>query len=244
MGDSSFKFLERVEGKLKNLQLSEAEKKGIRIGKKQACSSQVSKLQAVGKLLSERPARAEHVGRSLGGAWNPAFDVKCKDLGRNRFLFIFQQKSDKDKALDAGPWRFNNDLLVMEDFFKSILIWVRAYGIPMGMMSRENGILVGEQIGEVVDVDPDINGDLMGVFMRIKMKLDITVPIMRFVTLFIENEMKLGGDDEEKEMKEKKEEEEKIVSFTYEYLPDVCYSCGIIGHTEKSCPTRSRRTGL
>ncbi|XBJ19217.1 hypothetical protein VPH35_010226 [Triticum aestivum] len=147
----------------------------------------------------------------------------------------------------------------MEDFvpsrtiddyeFKSILIWVRAYGIPMGMMSRETGILVGEQIGEVVDVDSDINGDSMGVFMQIKVKLDITVPIMRFVTFFIEeeqeqkNEMKLGGDDEEKEMKEKKEEEEKIVSFTYEYLPDVCYSCGIIGHTERSCPTRSRRTG-
>lgn len=39
MVDLNTKFLEGVEGKLKNLQLSEAEKKGIRIGKKQACSS-------------------------------------------------------------------------------------------------------------------------------------------------------------------------------------------------------------
>ncbi|XBI49140.1 hypothetical protein VPH35_112761 [Triticum aestivum] len=125
MGDSGTTFLEGFQGKFKNLQLSETEKKGIRIGKKQACSSRVNKLQAVGKLLSERPIRAEHVGRSLGGAWSPIF---C------------------DKALDAGPWRFNNNLLVMEDFvpsrtideyeFKTIPIWIRAYGIPMGMMSK------------------------------------------------------------------------------------------------------------
>lgn len=119
MGEPKSAFLEGVEGKLKNLQLSEAEKKGIRIGRKQACSSQMSKLQAVGKLFSERMARSEHVGKSLGGAWSPFFGVECKDLGRNKFLFTFHQKADKEKALDAGPWRFNNDLLVMEDFVPS-----------------------------------------------------------------------------------------------------------------------------
>ncbi|XP_048541405.1 uncharacterized protein LOC125520500 [Triticum urartu] len=262
MGDLKAVYLGGVEGKLKNLQLSEAEKKGIKIGRKQACSSQVSKLQAVGKLISERPARAEHVGRTLGGVWSPLFGVECKDLGRNRFLFIFQQRADKEKALDAGPWRFNNDLLMMEDFmpsktideyeFRTIPIWVRAYGIPMGMMSKETGDLIGEQIGKVIDVDPEICGDSMGAFMRIKVRIDITVPIMRFVTSFIddeeeqeqENVMIPVGDDEEIELRRKKREmEEKIVSFTYEYLPDFCYSCGIIGHTEKSCPTRSRRTG-
>ena len=82
MGDLKHAFLEGVEGKLRNLQLSEAEKKGIRIGRKQACSSQVSKLQAVGKLFSERLARAEHVGKSLGAAWSPFFGVECSNLGR------------------------------------------------------------------------------------------------------------------------------------------------------------------
>lgn len=257
MGDLKHAFLEGVEGKLRNLQLSEAEKKGIRIGRKQACSSQVSKLQAVGKLFSERLARAEHVGKSLGAAWSPFFGVECSNLGRNRFLFTFHQKADKEKALDAGPWSFNNDLLVMEDFvpsktiddyeFRTIPIWARAYGIPIGMMSRETAELVGEQIGEFIEADPDVNGDSMGVFMRIKVRIDITVPIMRFITSVIEeeeqeqgNEMILGRDDGD--INESKKEE-KIISFTYEYLPDFCYSCGIIGHTEKSCPTRSRRTG-
>jgi hypothetical protein len=198
MGDARISELEGVEGKLKKLQLSEAEKKGIRIGRKQVCSSKVSKLQAVGKLISDKPARAEHVGRALGAVWSPFAGVECKDLGKNHFLFSFHQAADKNKALDAGPWTFNRDLLVMEDFvpsktideyeFKMIPIWVRAHGIPMGIMSRETGDLVGEQIGEVLDVDLDENGDAMGEFMRIKVRMDITVPIMRFTTIIIEDE--------------------------------------------------------
>ncbi|KAM0887899.1 hypothetical protein ACQ4PT_028702 [Festuca glaucescens] len=133
MGDAKTANPECVEGKLKKLQLSKAEKKGIRIGRKQACSSKVSKLQAV----------------------------------------------DKDKALDGGPLTFNIELLVMEDFvpsktideyeYKMIPIWVRAHGIPMGMMSRETSDLIGEQIGEVLDVDLDDSGDAMGDYMWIEM---------------------------------------------------------------------------
>ncbi|KAM0878807.1 hypothetical protein ACQ4PT_034628 [Festuca glaucescens] len=260
MGDTRTSELEGVEGKLKKLQLSEAERKGIRIGRKHACSSKVSRLQAVGKLISEKAARAEHVGRALGAVWSPFAGVECKDLGRNRFLFSFHQAADKNKASDGGPWTFNRDLIVMEDFvpsktideygFKMIPIWVRAHGIPMGMMSRETGDLIGEQIGEVLDVDLDDNGDAMGEFMWIKVRMDITVPIMRFTTIIIEddeekdepNEMIVCGNNDEEE-KAKDEQNERIVSLKYEYLPVFCYSCGIIGHNEKACPIRTRRTG-
>lgn len=43
--------------------------------------------------------------------------------------------------------------------------------------------------------------------------------------------------------RERKGKKEKIVSFKYEHLPDFCYSCGIIGHIEKACPTKTRREG-
>lgn len=89
--------------------------------------------------------------------------MECKGLGRNRFLFQFQDDASKNKALRGGPWMFKKDLLVMEDFvpsktiddyeFKSTPIWVRAYGTPMGMMSIETGEIVGDQIGEFLDVD-------------------------------------------------------------------------------------------
>lgn len=256
MGDGMAPQVDGVEGRLRNLKLTDAEKKSIKIGKKQSCSPEVSKLQAVGKLLSEKPAKAEYLGRALSGAWCPFSRVECKGLGRNRFLFQFHDDVSKNKAIRGGPWMFNKDLLVMEDFvpsktiddyeFKSIPIWVRAYGIPMGMMSTETGELVGDQIGEFLDVDLDDNGSAVGVFMRIKVKMDITVPIMRFITIEIEEEQEeeqgqvfeemMGVEDIENKKK-------KIVSFEYEHLPDFCYNCGIIGHTERACPSRTKREG-
>ena len=67
MGDRKVPALEGVECKLEKLKLSDAEKKGIKIGKKQACSPTMGKLQAVGKLFSERPAKSEYLGRTLVG---------------------------------------------------------------------------------------------------------------------------------------------------------------------------------
>lgn len=60
-------YLAGVEGKLKGLQMSDAEKKCIKLGRKNASSLAMGKLQAVGKLLSDRPAKAEHLGRTLAG---------------------------------------------------------------------------------------------------------------------------------------------------------------------------------
>ncbi|XBH91988.1 hypothetical protein VPH35_083228 [Triticum aestivum] len=239
--------LEKVEGKLKDMPLSEAEKNEIRIGKKQACALKASKHQAVGKILSCRQAKAEYVGRTLGNVWCPFSEIRCKDLGRKRFLSNIHDKAVKKKALEDGPCTFNKDLIYE---FKTILIWVRAYGIPMGMMSKETGDLVGDRIGEVLNVDLDDNEEAMGAFTRIKVRTDITTPLMRFRILITDddeeeqelpNEEVMGG--EEDEIEGKRKEKEKIISFEYEYLPDFCYNCGIIGHTKKACPTRSRREG-
>jgi hypothetical protein len=95
MGGEKASVLEGVEGRLKSLKLSDAEKKGIKLGKKQVCSPTMGKLQAVGKLYSVRPAKAEYVGRTLGKIWSPFSGVDCKDLGRNRFLFLFYEETGK-----------------------------------------------------------------------------------------------------------------------------------------------------
>lgn len=61
---------------------------------------------------------------------------------------------------------------------------------------------------------------LFGECLRIKIRLDIYKPLMRGVTL------DLGEDGEE---------EKKVwCPLSYEYLPNFCYTCGLIGHTDRS----------
>ena len=35
--------------------------------------------------------------------------------------------------------------------------------------------------------------------------------------------------------RKKKDDEQKWCPLEYEYLPDFCYTCGLIGHVDKAC---------
>lgn len=68
------------------------------------------------------------------------------------------------------------------------------------------------------DVDVGEDGTAVGRLLRIKVLIDIRKPLMRGITVKVGNP-----------------EKEKWCSFAYEYLPDFCYTCGLIGHTDKQC---------
>jgi hypothetical protein len=103
--------------------------------------------QAMGKLLSEKPVYVDAMETALGRIWCPLRGISCKEMGENYFLFTFRQDSGKNKALFDGPWQFNKSLLVIEDFdpsktldeyaFSTVPIWIRIFGLPLGMMNRD-----------------------------------------------------------------------------------------------------------
>lgn len=106
--------MEGVEGKLKKMNLSEAENKGIKIGWRKAMQKhkEVATAKAMGKLLSDIPGYAVALGR----AWCPMSKLEVKEMGGNRFLFIFQNEAGRRKAVENGPRTFGKELLVIEDF--------------------------------------------------------------------------------------------------------------------------------
>ncbi|KAM0861132.1 hypothetical protein ACQ4PT_046068 [Festuca glaucescens] len=225
--------MEKVEGMMKGLKLSEAEKKGVKIGWRGGKTGAVE-VQAIGKLMSEKPAFAAAMVNALGPLWCPMKGLECKDLGENTFLFTFHQVSGKKKAVDNGPWHFENELLVMEEFvvsktldeyeFNKIPIWVRIFKLPFGMMSRETGEDIGNQIGECMEVDGLQDGLAVGKYLRVKVRMPINRPLMRGTTVEIDETGRTLW-----------------CPFEYEFLPDFCYVCGIIGHLDKECTIKLKK---
>lgn len=122
----------------------------------------------------------------------------------------------------------SNDLLVMAEFdgsktleeiyFSFIPIWIWVTKLPLGLMSREAGEVIGDEIGEFMEVDVGEDGMVTGSVPWVKIRLDIWKPLMHGVMVQTEEE----GPD-------------RWCSVMYEYLSDFCYVCGIIGHTERAC---------
>jgi hypothetical protein len=90
---------EKVEGLMRDLNLLEVERKGLNFGLKVGRKGQEVEMQALGKVLSEKPVFAEGLENSLGRVWCPSKGVRCKEMGGNMFLFTFLQGSGKKKKL-------------------------------------------------------------------------------------------------------------------------------------------------
>jgi hypothetical protein len=84
-------------------------------------------------------------------------------------------------------------------------------------MSLETGMLIGDRVGEYMEMDGLEGGMAVGKCLRIKVKKKLDEPLMRGMMV------EVG-----------KEERNIWCPMEYEYLPNFCYICGIIGHTDKA----------
>jgi hypothetical protein len=211
--------MDKVADLMGSLNLSDLESKGVKIGWSDGRKMGAVDPQAIAKLMSDKPAHAEAMEEALGRIWCPLRGLQCKDLGENIFLFTFHQESGKRKALHDGPWMFSKSLLVVEDFvpsktlkqyeFRTVPIWVRIFSLPLGDMNRATGEILGAEIGDFLEVDVGDDGVAPGQYLRVKVRIDITKPLMRGITLDLE--------DEPEEIQE--ERKGHWCRFEYEYLP-------------------------
>lgn len=184
--------------------------------------------QAVGKLFSGRPGNAEGMVQTLGKIWCPSKGIRCKDLGDNLFLFSFLQPGGKKRAVSEGPWEFGGDLLIVVDLdgskrlrdleFIYTPVWIRVFDLPLGMMNEETGKVIGDKVGKALEVETDPDGSAMGSYLRVKVRLDIRKPLLRAV--FLEGEGERAGE---------------WCPIQYEFLPNFCYGCGLLGHVYREC---------
>jgi hypothetical protein len=103
-------------------------------------------------------------------------------------------------------------------------ISVRILNLPLGWMNEHRGSRAMRLLGDVRQMDVDEDGKASGAFLRTQVSIVINKPIKRGVLL----KMSKNGDPE-------------WFNAQYEKSPFICFSCGIMGHSEIECANPAPR---
>lgn len=73
--------------------------------------------------------------------WKPGKGVMVRDLGNNRFLFLFYHERDISRVVNDGPWTFDKNLVLLrrltegEDPLVVTLdvaaFWIQVHNVPV-----------------------------------------------------------------------------------------------------------------
>ncbi|KAJ4846132.1 hypothetical protein Tsubulata_000840 [Turnera subulata] len=158
--------------------------------------------------------------------WCPLKGLEATQINRNLFLFRFQTARDLKKVMDAEPWFFERQLVLLqeldgdEQFLQVHLhmapIWVRIYDVPWRARVQQNVLRICRKVGTFVEFDEDgVKG--VGSFIRAMVKVDIDKPLAKEI------------------ITQKADGSSVRIYFRYKRLPNFCYHCGRLGLLLKDC---------
>lgn len=97
--------------------------------------------------------------------------------------------------------------------------------VLFGMMNKVYGESIGKTISQAIERDIDKVGAWWGPFLRVRVSVDITKPLLPS-SLINPSRKPLW------------------VAFKYERLPNFCFRCGIIKHSNSRCPNSAFNSKL
>ncbi|GMP90113.1 hypothetical protein CsSME_00041385 [Camellia sinensis var. sinensis] len=147
----------------------------------------------VGKLLTVRPFNMDALWSTLTLVWKASKGVVFKTLGDNSFLIPFGHIVDKCRVMINGPWSFDKQLVMLKEFngalqpseitFSTMEFWVHKSNLPLISMTRDAGVLLGNNLGKFVDMEYGDRGISWGRTLRIRVEISIDKPLWRGLKL-------------------------------------------------------------
>ncbi|KAG5517160.1 hypothetical protein RHGRI_037799 [Rhododendron griersonianum] len=202
-------------------------------------TGEVGNICLAGKVLGSKPFNASVVHNILTHAWKTRASFTVVPWNNNVFLFRFEDIEDRNSVLQEGPWSIMNNLLVLKPIqdgmgvaeidFSRCPFWIQIHGLPIEKMTRANAEIIGNRFDKLLafETSPD-NILLARNFLRIRAEINTTLPIPKGFWL----------------RRKTPENSELWISYKYEKLQDYWYSCGRLGHENKTCRFVPRVEGL
>jgi len=180
----------------------------------------------IGRVLADREIQFAYFSERMSRAWKPSKRVTITKSIVDRYLFQFHHKVYVARVLEEGPWLYDNFHIALtriapgtvasSDPLNHVDFWLQVHGLPFGFIQPKVGQGIGGFLGTLKAYDS--RNSIHSSYMRVKVSIDVTVPL-------------------KKEWRVRANNGEFVtVNFMYEKLGVFCHKCGIIGHTDKTCP--------
>ena len=214
--------MENLKKHWRNLSLNDREGGKLAVKKDRA----TQEFTLVAKFLTKRVLNTEVIVQTFSPLWRAKNGFKVRDAGEHTMLFVFDNAEEVNKILVSEPWSFDRHLVILQRLESStslqalklnlVSIWVQVHHIPVCLLNRGVAEDLCEAIGVVDRSAKDTEVD-RGSFFRVRVRIDISLPLCRGRVLALED-----GED-------------CWVSFKYERLPNICYWCGCLDHSDRDC---------
>lgn len=186
-------------------------------------------LTLVGKLISTKIIiNSFAIIVVLHSTWNLGPNVSFKALGQNMVTYIFKNSKDRQRIENVGPWSIKGHLLNLQQWdpslslnevdFSVCKVWVQIHNSPPNRLNTKNLQRIGKLLGDHDVIDETHLKFGMSRFVRLRVAINVTKALKP--GCFIPRET---GD-------------QLWLAFKYEWISDICYTCGRITHTEQVCP--------
>ncbi|CAA0809080.1 Unknown protein, partial [Striga hermonthica] len=186
-------------------------------------------LSLIGQSFGEKKINFFGMKHTLSGIWATKQPFSVRNLGDNKFQFVFQSEEDKNRVMEGKTWSFDGKYLLLKQWDpedlefheeeKVIKIWVQVWNLPLHWVSEDAGAKIGKKIGRVHNVVITGEGSVKGHLIKILVEMKLKDPIMRGTNI------KVGDTN-------------RWVDFRYEGIQSFCFYCGLIGHSDKSCQSK------
>ncbi|GJT29690.1 reverse transcriptase [Tanacetum coccineum] len=180
----------------------------------------------VGKVYTGRVMNFQKLKRISMAAWRPRRSVRIQELEDGLFLAMFKHVVDMSCVLDEGPWSVKRDMVILkpldEDEQPSNMemskspFWIRLLNLSFSRRSENYVRAIAGRLGTILEVDTHHLKE-GSKYIRVRVMIDVSKPLCQH--LFVTN----------------RKHEKVTVGLCYERLPNFCYWCGHLGHTEKEC---------
>ena len=140
---------------------------------------------------------------------------------------FFGDEIDVERVLKGEPWNYDKHLVSLRCLEKNVpmkdlefnwtLFWVQLHDLPLDDMNPQSTCEICKIIGEVQSGFTEWGSQDGSSFMHIRVRVDTSKPLCQGCKICLEDGTV------------------SWVRFKYERLPNLCYWCGLMTHSDKDC---------